>query len=25
VGVVFAQGVRSVFPEFGARQSLGFQ
>lgn len=25
VGVVFGQGVRSVFPEFGARQSLGFQ
>lgn len=25
VGVVFGQGVRSVFPEFGARQTLGFQ
>jgi protease-4 len=25
VGVVFGQGVRSVFPEFGASQRLGFQ
>lgn len=25
VGVVFGQGVRSVFPEFGANQRLGFQ
>lgn len=25
VGVVFGQGILSVFPEFGARQSLGFQ
>ena len=25
VGVVFGQGVRSVFPEFGASQRIGFQ
>lgn len=25
VGVVFGQGVRSVFPEFGTSQRLGFQ
>lgn len=25
VGVVFGQGVRSVFPEFGASQQIGFQ
>ena len=25
VGVVFGQGVRSVFPELGLKQTLGFQ